>query len=93
MLDLAKRKLELIQEVSQIRDEQDLQQLEETLQHIRASQERRRKHRKPLPKKFDPELVKRTRKFKGHNKQAFMSLIREINVQEPVEELLAMLGK
>jgi len=93
MLDLAERKLEMIQEVSQLRDEQDLQQLEETLQHIRERQERLRKYRKPLPKKFDPESVKHARNFKGHDKQAFMRLVREINVQEPVEELLAMLGK
>ena len=93
MLHLAQRKLELIQEVLQIPDEQDLLELEETLQHAEVRQERLRKYRKPLPKKFDPESVQRARTFKGHDKQAFMRLVREINVKEPVEELLAMLGK
>lgn len=93
MTDLAERKLELIQELSQIRDEQDFAQLEETLSKIRERQGRLRKYSKPMPKKFDPEAVKRQRNFKGHDKEEFMRLIREINVQEPVEELLAMLTK
>lgn len=93
MLDIAERKLDLIQEVSQIRDEEDLQKLEDTLRQIRERQERLRKYRKLLPKKFDAEAVKRRRAFKGHDKEAFMQLVREINVQEPVEKLLAMLGK
>lgn len=93
MIDLSERKLELIQEVSQIRDERDLNQLEETLRNIRERQERIRKYSKQIPKKFDPEAVKRQRNFKGHDKEAFMRIVREMNIQEPVEELLAMLTK
>lgn len=93
MHDLAERKQELIQEVSQISDEQEVAQLEETLRKIRARQERVRKYSKPMPKKTDPEAIKRQRGFKGHDRDAFMRLVREMNVQEPVEELLAMLTK
>ncbi|MCW5922033.1 MAG: hypothetical protein KIS77_06820 [Saprospiraceae bacterium] len=93
MHNLAERKQELIQEVSQISDEQEFAQLEETLRKIKARQERIRKYRRPMPKKTDPEAIKRQRGFKGHDKEAFMHLIREMNVQEPVEELLAMLTK
>ncbi|MFN0035345.1 MAG: hypothetical protein ACKVUS_09765 [Saprospiraceae bacterium] len=93
MLDLAERKLELIQEVSQIRDEQDFAQLENLLRQIRERQEGLMKYRKPLPKKFDPEAVKRRKGFKGQDRETFMHLVREINVQEPVEDLLAMLSK
>ena len=93
MIDLSERKLELIQEVSQIRDERDLNQLEETLRNIRERQERIQKYSKPIPKKFDPETIKRQRGFKGHDKEEMFRLIREMNVQEPIEELLAMLTK
>ncbi|MBK7939361.1 MAG: hypothetical protein IPJ82_20760 [Lewinellaceae bacterium] len=93
MIDLAERKLELIQEVSQIQDEQDFAQLEETLRKIRERQERLQKYRKQIPQKFDPEAVKLKRGYKGHDKEEFMRLVKEINVQEPVEELLAMLTK
>ena len=93
MIDIAERKLELIQEVSQIQDEQTLNQLETTMRVIRERQERLRKHRKPILKKFDPEAIKRQRKFRGQDKKAFMQLVRKIDVQEPVDELLAMLSK
>ncbi len=93
MIDLTERKLELIQEVSQLWDERDLSQLEETLLLIKNRKIQPQKRKKPMPKKFDPEAVKRRRNFKGHDKNAFMSLVREINVQEPIEELLALLTK
>ncbi|MEQ1745904.1 MAG: hypothetical protein ABMA02_10785 [Saprospiraceae bacterium] len=93
MIDIAERKLELIQEVSQMQDEQDLNQLETTLRTIRGRQERLSKYRKPILKKFDPEAVKRRHQFKGQDKEAFMQLVRKINVQEPLEELLAMLSR
>ncbi len=93
MLDFAERKLEFIHDVSQISDERDFAQLEEVMRQIRERQERVEKYSKPLKKKFDPEAVKRARGFKGHDKDEIFRLIREINVQEPVELLLAQLTK
>lgn len=93
MTDLSERKLELIKEVSEIRDEKDLSQLEETLRVIHERQERIQKFSKPIHKKTDPDAIKRQRNFKGHDKEEMFRLIREIDVQEPIEELLAMLTK
>lgn len=93
MIDISERKLELIQEVSQINDEQDLHQLEETLRKIRERQERLRKYSRPIREKIDRDAIKQQRGFKGHDKEAFMRLVKEMNVREPVEELLAMLSK
>jgi len=91
--DLAERKLELIQELSQIRDEQDFAQLEETLRNIRERQGRIRKYSKPMRKKLDPEAIKCQRGFKGHDKEEMFRLIREIDIQEPIELLLSQLTK
>ncbi len=93
MVDLTERKLELIQEVSQIRDEQDLSQLEATLLIIKDRKLRLQKGKKRMPKKFDPDVVRRQRGFKGQDKDAFMALVRELKIQEPVETLLALLTK
>ena len=93
MIDISERKLELMQEVSQINDEQDLHQLEETLRKIRERQERLRKYSRPIREKIDPDAIKQQRGFNGHDKEAFMRLVKEMNVREPVEELLAMLSK
>lgn len=93
MTDLSERKLELIKEVSEIRDEKDLNQLEEALRLIRERQERIRKYSKPIRKKTDPEAIKRARNFKGHDKEEIFRLIREIDIQEPIELLLSQLSK
>ncbi|MBC7774623.1 MAG: hypothetical protein H7246_04230 [Phycisphaerae bacterium] len=93
MLDLTERKLEAIQEISQIQDERDIVQLENVLHQIRERQERLNGYRKTMPKKFDAEAVKRRKNFKRQDRDTFMRLVREINVQEPVDDLLAMLSK
>jgi len=93
MHDLTERKRELIQEVSQIREERDVAQLENVVRQIRERQDGLRSNRKTLPKKFDPDAVKHRKNFKGQDRETFMRLIREINVQEPVEDLIAMLSK
>ena len=47
---------------------------------------------KPYRKKFDAEAMKREQGWTGkHDKEGIMRLIKEMNVQEPIEELLAML--
>ena len=93
MIDINERKLELIQEVSQLWDERDLNELEETILLIKKRNTQSRNRKKPMPKKFNPEAVKRQRRFRSHDKNAFMSLVRELKVKEPVEVLLALLNK
>lgn len=49
---------------------------------------------KPMRKKFDPEEMKREQGWTGkHDKEGIMRLIKEMNVQEPIEEMLALLTK
>ncbi len=47
---------------------------------------------KPYRKVFDKEAMMREQGWTGqHDKEGIMRLIKEMNVQEPIEELLAML--
>ena len=93
MVDINERKLELIQEVSQIRDEQVLSQLEAALMIIKDRKLLLQKRKKPMPKKFDPDVVRRLRGEKVQDKDTFMALVRELKIQEPVETLLSLLSK
>jgi hypothetical protein len=49
---------------------------------------------KPMRKELDVEAIKREQGWKGqHDKEKMDRLIKEMDIQEPIEELLAMLTK
>lgn len=93
MGDIAARKLDLIQAVSQMQGEREIAQLEAAVQRIREQQERNKKYRAVIREKTDPEEIKRSRGFKGHDKEEIFRLIRAIDIQEPIELLLSQLTK
>jgi hypothetical protein len=93
MNSLAAQKLEFIQEVSHISDEETLTALREAYRKITV-QRKSDKVKPPkavIRQKFDADSIRRHRT--GHDKAKIMRLIREMDVQEPIEELLAQLGK
>ncbi len=94
MGDITARKLEIIQAISLMQGEGEIAQLEATVQQIREQNERIRKHStQKIPEKFDAEAVRRSRGYRTPNKAEFMRIVREMNVQEPIEDLLATLSK
>lgn len=63
------------------------------LVHSPLSEEEKQKLAKPM-RKFDEEAMMREQGWTGkHDKEGIMRLIKEMNVQEPIEELLALLTK
>jgi hypothetical protein len=46
-----------------------------------------------IREKFDAEAIRQKRGRVGHNKAKIMQLIQEMDVQEPIEQLLAQLTK
>ncbi len=48
---------------------------------------------RPIREKFNPEEVKQAQGWKGNNEAEILRIIREMNVEEPIEELLARLTK
>ncbi len=95
MSDFAAQKSEFIQEVSAIQDEQKFSELVQAYQELKARdlEAIKQKLRRPMRKKLDPEAIKRARGFKGHNKEEIFRLIKEIDIQEPIELLLSQLTK
>ncbi len=58
------------------------------------SEEEKKMMAKPMRKEFDPEAMKREQGWTGkHDKEGMDRLIKEMDIQEPIEELLAMLTK
>jgi hypothetical protein len=93
MVALAEKKLEFIREVSGIEDEKTLAALVEAYRQITDESKTNGKPVKPIRQKFDAGAIRRRRGRVGHDKAKIMRLIREMDVQEPIEQLLAQLTK
>ncbi|MFN0037590.1 MAG: hypothetical protein ACKVUS_21210 [Saprospiraceae bacterium] len=91
MGDFQDRKTHLLDAVHAINDEGDLAEWEEVYQKIKARRERMLQYRATLREKFDPETVRRSRGYRKPDKANVMRLIKQMNVQEPVELLLSQL--
>ena len=48
---------------------------------------------RPIKKKLDIEALKKAKNYKGINRERFNRLVKEINITEPIEELLAQLSQ
>lgn len=93
MTALTEKKLEFIREVSGIEDEKTLAALVEAYRQITGESKVSGKQVKPIRQKFDADALRRRRGRIGHDKAKIMRLIREMDVQEPIEQLLAQLTK
>jgi len=93
MTALSKKKLEFIQEVSSIQDEKTLLALMEAYRQITDKSDTKGRSLKSIRQKFDADAIRQRRGYIGHDKIKIMKLIREMDVQEPVELLVAQLTK
>jgi uncharacterized protein (UPF0335 family) len=93
MVALAERKLELIREVSRIEDEKTLAALLDAYRQITGESKKNGQPVKSIRQKFDADAIRRRRGRTGHDKAKIMQIIREMDVQEPIEQLLAQLTK
>ena len=48
---------------------------------------------RPIKKKLDIEALKKAKNYKGINRERFNRLVKEINITEPIEVLLAQLNQ
>jgi hypothetical protein len=93
MTVLAEKKLEFIREVSGIKDVKTLVALQEAYRKIIGEAKTSSKPLNPIRQKFDADAIRQRRGRVGHDKAKIMRLIQEMDVQEPIEELLAQLTK
>jgi hypothetical protein len=90
---LAEKKMEFIRAVSGIEDEKTLEELVAAYRQIIGEVKTNAKQVKTIRQKFDADAIRRRRGQVGHDKAKIMRLIREIDAQEPIEQLLAQLTK
>lgn len=93
MTALAEKKLEFIREVSSIEDVKTLAALMEAYRKITGEAKATSKPVNPIRQKFNADAIRQRRGRVGHDKAKIMRLIREMDVQEPIEQLLAQLTK
>ena len=94
MGDIAARKLEIIQAISKMQGEQEISKVEAAIREILAHHERNLKYGvKKIPEKFDADAVRCSRGYRKPDKEEIFRLIREIDIQEPIELLLSQLTK
>ncbi len=92
------RKINLIVEITHLDNEESVRQIEDAVGKIKKRPtenqlEMLKKLAKPIRKKIDLEELKREQNWKPIDREEFDRLVREIDIQEPLEQLLADIGK
>ena len=82
------KKLELIKQIAEIEDQALIDQLEHI---ITSNQTILAKMSSPIQKEFNLEKIKEEQHFQPTNKDELDRLIKEADIQEPIEDLLKML--
>jgi hypothetical protein len=93
MNDIA-RKYDLIDKIIHLQNHHVLNEIETLLRVVERqslADDAFKKILKPTKKTLDIELLKYEKGYKGVNRKRFNNLVKELNITEPVEELLAQL--
>lgn len=91
-------KINLIVEITHLDDEAALRRIESTISEIKKRPSEKQlemlqKVAKPMQKKLDLEELKHEQNWKPVNREKFDRLVKEIGIQEPLEQLIADIGK
>lgn len=87
---LANRKYKLIEEITGIDNEEELIELEAHLQRLKTKREWQ-DIVKPIREKISIEDLKKEQGYQPMSKEEFDKLVKELDIQESIEELLSML--
>lgn len=91
-------KIDLIVQITKLDDEESVRQVKDFVEHLEKRPtekqlEMLKKLAKPMRKKLDLEELKREQNWKPINREEFDRLVKEIDIQEPLEQLIADIGK
>ena len=90
-MTLEARKYKLISQITSLKNEAEITRLEVVFKNLVANEDLLQKLAKPMRKHLDiAELVK-AQGFKGVDRKKFDALIKDLDVKEPLNELLAMI--
>lgn len=84
------KKYKLIEKITDLQDEEVLNKLEILLGEHSKGNLILMEIVKPVREKFDIEQLKKEQNYQGFDKEEVDRLIKEIDIQEPIEELLKM---
>jgi hypothetical protein len=84
------KKYKLIEKITDLQDEDVLNKLEILLGEYSKGNLILMEIVKPVREKFDIEQLKKEQNYQGFDKEEVDRLIKEIDIQEPIEELLKM---
>lgn len=85
------KKYQIIEQITHIEDEQLLDQLQHLLEANQSDHSILSSLIKPIREKLDIEQLKMEQNYKGFDKKEVEYLIKEADIQEPIEELLSMI--
>jgi hydroxylamine reductase (hybrid-cluster protein) len=91
-------KIDLIVHITKLNDEDLARQIKDFVEDLEKrptekQSEMLKKMAKPMRKKLDIEELKREQNWKPIDRDEFDRLIKEIDIQEPLEQLIADIGK
>lgn len=85
------KKYQIIEQITHIEDEQLLDQLQHWIEAKQFNNSILDSLIKPMREKLNIEQLKIEQNYKGFDKKEVDKLIKEADIQEPIEELLSMI--
>lgn len=90
-MTLEARKYQLIQKITHLEDEASVSRLEVVFKMLAEELDILNKVAKPMRKQLSIEELVEEQNYKGINKDKFKRLVQDMAIEEPLEELLAMI--
>lgn len=91
VIEIDSKKQHLIEEIKEISDDNLLLDLERLILQWKAENAALLRLVKPRRKTLDMDELKKEQNYKGFDKNLFKSLIKDLDIQEPIEELVKMI--
>ncbi len=88
-MTLEARKYQLISQITRLKDEEEIARLEVVFKNLSAGDEVLQSLAKPMRKHLKVEDLVKEQGFNGVDRKKFDALVAALDVQEPIEELLA----
>jgi hypothetical protein len=91
MSDLSERKIKLMKAIADLNSDAAVEAFENLLARIQERNPALMPYMKPMRKKTDLEQLKKEQNWKPIDRTEWDEMVKSIHIEEPTEELLAML--
>lgn len=90
-VDIEKKKEALIKRIKSVEQEEDIVRLEVLLSQITTKTKSEKEIFKPMRNTITVEELRREQNYNGIDRNEFDELIKQLDIEEPVEELIEMI--